>query len=125
MIGLIGEIIGGVVSIGKDMLDNKKEKIKGDHQVSMAEKERKAKALTHEADWDKVQAENSNGSWKDEWLTILVSIPLILSFIPAAIPYVEQGFKALAAMPTWYQGLVGVVFAASFGVKKLSDLIKK
>ena len=35
---------------------------------------------TSEADWEKIMAQGSNNSWKDEWLTILFSIPLILVF---------------------------------------------
>ena len=33
---------------------------------------------TSEADWEKIMAEGSQSSWKDEWLTILFSIPLVL-----------------------------------------------
>jgi hypothetical protein len=38
------------------------------------------KVATGELEWNQTMAEASANSWKDEWLTILVSIPLILAF---------------------------------------------
>ena len=43
--------------------------------------------------------------------------PLILAFIPSAVPYVMQGFEALEAMPDWYQYTLSIIVAASFGVR--------
>ena len=43
-------------------------------------------------------------SWKDEWLTLLFSIPLVLSFCGEwGRAIVADGFTALAGMPQWYQ----------------------
>ena len=38
---------------------------------------------------------------------------------------VERGFAALETMPDFYKTAVGVVFAASFGVQKLTQMFKK
>ena len=61
----------------------------------------------------------SQNSWKDEWLTILFSIPLILCFLPFdwADRAVQNGFAALESMPDWYQYTLGIIVAASFGVR--------
>lgn len=96
--------------------------LQGKQAIAEAKIEREVKALTHEANWDEVQAQASQNSWKDEWLTILVSIPLILAFIPGMEGYLREGFNVLAECPDWYQYLVGVVFAASFGIKKVTDI---
>jgi|TARA_Y200000002_G_scaffold356945_1_gene339099 hypothetical protein len=37
-------------------------------------------AATHEAGWEKIMAQGSQNSLKDEWLVGLFSNPLILSF---------------------------------------------
>ena len=95
----------------------------GKTEIKKAKVEREVKALTHESNWDAVQADASKGSWKDEWLTLLVSIPLILAFIPSMSQYVQQGFDVLKEVPEWYMYLVSVVFAASFGIKKITDVI--
>ncbi len=55
--------------------------------------------------------------WKDEFIVLIWSIPVILSFVPGMQPYVEQGFKNLSAAPEWY--LVGWVSIslAIYGLK--------
>jgi len=70
-------------------------------------------------------AKQASQSWKDEWLTLLFSIPLILAFIPSAVPYVMQGFEALEAMPQWYQYTLSIIVAASFGVRSAIGLMNK
>jgi hypothetical protein len=77
-----------------------------------------------EQEWNLEQARNSNASWKDEWLTILVSIPLILAFTGHE-DIVERGFAALETMPSFYKNAVAVVFAASFGVQQMTKMFKK
>ena len=76
-------------------------------------------AATSEADWERIMAQGSQNSWKDEWLTILFSVPLILCFLPFswAEEAVQNGFAALESMPDWYQYTLGVIVAASFGVR--------
>lgn len=99
--------------------------MRGKQVVAEAKIEREVKALTHEANWDTVQAEASKGSWKDEWLTILISIPMIMAFIPGMSGYLKEGFDVLESCPDWYQYLVGVVFAASFGIRKVTDVFAR
>lgn len=117
MFSEIAGFIGGLFGLGKQWVEGKQ-------KIAEALVERETKALTNEADWDKVQAEAGKNSWKDEWLTLLVSIPMIMAFIPGAEEYVLRGFAALESMPEWYQYLVGVVFAASFGIKALASKFK-
>ena len=80
------------------------------------------------ADWERIMAEASKNSWKDEWLTIVFSIPLILVFIPEMVPHIQAGFNALATLPTWYHEILMVIVLASFGVKAgkgLMDMMGK
>ena len=80
------------------------------------------------ADWERIMAEASKNSWKDEWLTIVFSIPLILVFIPEMVPHIQSGFNALATLPTWYHEILMVIVLASFGVKAgkgLMDMMGK
>ena len=81
---------------------------------------------TSEADWEKIMAQGSQSSWKDEWLTILFSIPLILVFIgDFGREIVANGFMALETMPDWYQYTLGVIVAASFGVRSATKFFGK
>lgn len=104
--------LGGIVSTW----------LEGKQKIQEATIAKEVTQLTNEANWDVIQAEASKSSWKDEWLTILVSIPMIMSFIPGMKETVENGFSVLASCPEWYQYLIGVVFAASFGIKKVTDI---
>lgn len=73
------------------------------------------------AEWESIQAENSSGSWKDEFWTLVLSIPLIFAFYPDAVPVIKAGFEVIAGMPTFYQYWLGIAVTSSFGIK----LIKK
>lgn len=72
-----------------------------------------------EAEWNNNSIKKAG--WRPGFLTILLSIPLVLVFIPPMVVYVEEGFMALEATPEWYRALIGVMVASAFGVKKLSD----
>ena len=64
-------------------------------KLKLTEAEAKAKILLSEktsvADWERIMAENSKTSWKDEFFVIVLSIPLILAFIPGAEGIVDRG----------------------------------
>lgn len=107
--------IGGVVSTW----------LEGKQKVQKAVIDQQVKALEQEASWDEVQARASASSWKDEWLTLLISIPLIMSFIPQLAPFVDIGFDVLERTPVWYQYMIGVTFAASFGLKEVSKFMQR
>tara|TARA_Y100001937_G_scaffold13157_1_gene17194 strand:+ start:4921 stop:5304 length:384 start_codon:yes stop_codon:yes gene_type:complete len=81
---------------------------------------------TSEANWEKIMAQGSVNSWKDEWLVILFSIPLILSFCGEwGRDIVADGFAALDTMPQWYQYSLGVIVSASFAVRSATKFFKK
>ena len=56
-------------------------------------------------------------TWKDEYLLIIFTVPLILAFIPSMVQYVEAGFEALEATPEWYRWLVTGMVVATFGLR--------
>ena len=55
-------------------------KQKGENQIKLAEAEAKAKILSSESDWERIMANNQAGSWKDEYLLIIYTIPILLAF---------------------------------------------
>ena len=119
---LLGSRIGPVADLGKTWLEGKVAKTK-----AKAEAEAKVMVTQAEsaADWETAMARASNQSWKDEWITILFSIPLILAFIPPAVPHVQEGFRVLSTMPEWYQYGLSVIIAASFGVRGVIGIMNK
>lgn len=110
---MLQSIIAPLASLLGGWLKNKAEEKQALH-------ERKLETIKHEANWDNIQATNAGTSWKDEWFTILFSVPLVMAFIPEAVPLVSEGFKVLEGMPDWYKAFLGAAVAASFGIRTLS-----
>jgi hypothetical protein len=50
---------------------------------------------------------------------------MILAFIPGMEDVVRNGFEQLNTMPEWYQYSLGVIVAASFGVRSATKLFGK
>ena len=121
-------LIAPIVSLGKTWLEGKQELSKAKQEAQLvttkAQAEISRKVAAGELEWNHTMAQASNNSWKDEWLTILVSIPLILAFTGHE-DIVARGFAALESMPDFYKTAVGVVFAASFGVQQMTKMFKK
>ena len=122
-------LIGPIANIAGSWMDGKVEQTKAKASANVARAKAEAtimeKKATGEIDWDIEMARSSASSWKDEWLVILFSIPLILAFIPGMEDVVRNGFEQLNKMPQWYQYSLGVIVAASFGVRSATKLFGK
>ena len=110
-------------------LDAKTTKQAAEAKLKLTEAEAKAKILLSEktsvADWERIMAENSKSSWKDEFFVIVLSIPLILAFIPGAEGIVDRGFEQLHKAPDWYFYSLGIAISASFGVKGYKQFTRR
>ena len=111
---MIKTLLGPIVNLVGSHLQRKAEEKKAVH-------ERKMVAIQQDANWENIHANNSANSWKDEWFTILFSVPCVLAFFPSMVPVVMNGFAALDAMPEWYKGFLGAAVAASFGLRGLAN----
>ena len=75
-------------------------------------------------------ASASKESWKDEFWTIILAIPIFMvGYAIAAndttvIDRVEQGFVALSGLPEWYQYLLFIAMSSSFGIRGVSKLME-
>ena len=119
---ILSSVIGPVADLGKTWLEGKVAKTKAKAEAEATVMINQSKSA---ADWETAMARASNTSWKDEWITILFSIPLVLAFVPSAVPYVREGFAVLATMPDWYQYGLSVIIAASFGVRGVIGIMNK
>lgn len=118
LLSVAGDVVKGVVDTKKAKAEQKITAIKAETQLM----ERKIRG---EIDWDVQAMKNSGSSWKDEYLTILFSIPLVLCFIPQTVEYVTMGFQALETCPDWYKYVLGVIVSASFGIRGASKFFGK
>jgi hypothetical protein len=115
-------LFGPIIDIVKTVVEGKV--IRSKARVE-AETSAMLQASKSQADWEAYMAQNSGQSWKDEWLTILFSVPLILAFVPNGEAIVMRGFEVLEKMPDWYQYTLSVIVAASFGVRSVIGLMNK
>lgn len=127
---MIQALIGPISGLVGSWMDSKTEEQRGKTAVAKAKAEAEAavmvSAATSTAEWEKLMAKGSQNSLKDEWLVALFSIPLILSFCGEwGRTIVAEGFAALDTMPDWYQYTLGVIVAASFGVRSATKFFGK
>ena len=71
--------------------------------------------MAADASWELEQIRNSG--WKDEYVLLILSIPLVMCFVPGLAPFVRLGFEALGTTPGWYQTLLVLIFGAVYGVR--------
>lgn len=119
LIGPVTELVGGYFK-------NKAEEKQAKHQAKM-------EVIRQGGQWEDKMADASASSWKDEFWTLVFSIPLILVFYGAMFDHtiiakVDEAFAALESLPDWYQYLLFMAVSASFGIRgadKLMQLRKK
>ena len=111
-----------MINLAKSIIGLGETIIKGKQRIKEAETNAKAKRMESEDGWEHMMAQASNNSWKDEYITILFSLPVILAFFPSMVPHVQAGFEVLKTMPEWFQIGWGVIISASFGIRAVNKL---
>lgn len=90
---------------------------------------RQAKAQAkHERDLRIIDSEDAHDAlvsqgWKDEYLTILFTAPIIVIFWgaffndPEKIKAAADGINAVGTLPEWYQMILGTIVLGSFSLR--------
>jgi len=119
---MLNMLLGPALELGKEF-------IKGKADEKKAIQERKINAIQNDADWESKMADATKNSWKDEFFSIILSLPLIAVAYSvvmddtAIIDRVNQGFVALNQLPEWYQYLLFIAVSASFGLKSADKIM--
>jgi hypothetical protein len=122
--------LGPIANLAGSWLQGKADKTAAEAKLKLTEAETKSKILLSEktsvADWERIMAQGTQNSWKDEYLVLLFSLPLILCFTGEwGRSAVANGFAALETMPEWYQYTLGVIVASSFAVRSATKFFRK
>ena len=97
---------------------------------SVAEMKHMERMATGELEYKQAVMQNNQQGWKDEFVLILVSAPVMLliwsifSDDPEIMAKVEKFFEYFNNMPFWYQALFIGVVSAIYGLKG-ADIMKK
>ena len=120
-------LLGPAMELGKEFLQGKAEEKKAIQQ-------RKISQINNDADWEAKMADASKDSWKDEFFSIILAMPLIAVAYgvamdsPAVIERLDAAFDTLNTLPEWYQYLLFVAVTSSFGIRgadKIMNMRKK
>ena len=115
-------LVGPIANIAGGYLKNKAEEKQAKHEAKM-------KVIQNDGDWESKMADASANSWKDEFWTLVLSVPIFMigySIVvgdPEIVGRVEDGFVALSNLPEWYQYLLFIAISSSFGIKGVSKLM--
>lgn len=119
---MLNLLLGPAVDLAKDF-------IKGKADEKKAIQERKIASIQNDADWEAKMADATANSWKDEFWSIILALPIAAVAYSIAIDdvsiiiRVKEGFVALDSLPDWYQYLLFIAVSASFGVKGADKLM--
>lgn len=123
-----GEFIVGELSKWSQRRDAIKQ-AQTDAQIAELKAKAEIAAYKVKADieWDLKWADQAGSSWKDEFMLLLWSFPLIGLFIPGIRPYVMEGFDYLKLFNDeagyWYMAGWAIIFAATFGFKQAAQFM--
>lgn len=99
-------------------------------EEKQAKHEAKIAVIQNDANWEETMAAASGNSWKDEFWTLILAIPIFMvGYAIAAndttvIDRVHLGFAALSELPDWYQYLLFIAISSSFGIRGVSKLME-
>lgn len=115
-------LIGPITNLVGGYMKNKAEEKQAKHQA-------KINVIQNDANWEQTMAAASGNSYKDEFWTLVLSLPIfmvgyaIASGDTSVIDRVHLGFAALSELPEWYQYLLFIAISSSFGIRGVSKLM--
>lgn len=96
-------------------------------KVKQQQIQRLMNADDKEAEWEAIQAEGGNHSWKDEYITVIISFPVPVIFIAVFLSVIlgdpiyaqgaEAGVDAIKKLLPNYEDLLMAVCLAAIGIK--------
>ncbi len=111
---MIAQLLSGLISPVTNYFTKRSEQKTAITQQNIS---RVMNAEDSAAEWEKIQAESGKHSLKDEYWTVILSIPAIMAFHPKGAEWAMSGFAALSTMPDFYQYWLGVAILTSFGIR--------
>ncbi|CAM3205572.1 hypothetical protein [Moritella viscosa] len=118
---LLTALVTGGFSAFNAVRKNKADEIKQDGVLKAAISEAKAKrAAAGDTNAAKLDEISMNGrGWKDEYLLLITTAPLILCFLPDYSQFVGLGFELLETVPEYYWYGLGMVYIDTFGFRRM------
>lgn len=120
------DIVSGAISPVSDFFAKKSD---NKTKIKQQQIQRLMNADDKEAEWEAIQAEGGNNSWKDEWITLIITLPIPVIFIsvilsvlfenPLVADAAKSGVTAIKELVPNYAELLYIVCLAAIGIKAL------
>ena len=126
-LSIAAKLVPGIIKTGMSIASNRR---KTKELESVAEMKHAERMASGEVEYKRAVITNNQQGWKDEFVLILVSAPIMLliwsifSDDPSIMEKVEKFFEQFNNMPFWYQALFIGVVSAIYGLKG-ADIMKK
>lgn len=119
---MIQSLFGPVATVVTKFMEGRQKKAELKARVEEAKVNAKIRKLEQDGTWEEKAMDASADSWKDEAWTICFILIICGSFVPAAQPYMQQGFDFLRTAPEWIQWGILASIGASFGLKSIGKI---
>lgn len=118
-------LIGPLASVAGQWLSNRKETATAKQKLAIAKLAAQTKKVEETGDWEEMAMKASEDSWKDELWTLFFVGLIAACMIPAAQPYIAEGFRVLREdCPEWISWGILASIGASFGIKSIGQFRK-
>lgn len=121
MFGALIALITGGIDAYKQHNQNQAKALKRQDEIEQVKHTAKVKRLEqgedNAANLDELSIKNRG--WKDDFLLLVVFLPLVLSFMPDYAVNVQQGFEALKHIPQPYWYIVGALVVDVLGMRAM------
>jgi len=125
---LVGPIVNAVGGFFKGKQDIEKLKVDGKQKLAQGKE-------LNKAEWEALGVQGGQGSWKDEYITIIVTLPIPFIFVGNMVAAFTGNTKILVAnqgaiaelgalMSTPYGQLMMAVCVAAIGIKWTKGMFK-
>jgi hypothetical protein len=111
-------VFGPLVDLVKSYTSAKAEQKARSQQLDQALQEKRLELVASAQNFDQAfrLAQVQTAGWRPGYLTILISMPALMAFVPFLVDDVMAGFKALDQMPEYYRYFLGVTVSSAFGL---------
>lgn len=122
ILGIVSSLISSGVGYFKDKQANKAKKQERADRVEETKVNAQIKRIengdNNAAKLDELSI--ADRGWKDDYLLILTTAPILLAFIPEYSVYVKDGFTALQdSVPEYYWYALAMIYIDTFGFRRM------
>jgi len=134
ILSVLGGLVSPIANAYKAKQDVKIKANEAKASITLAKQNGETQHILNVDQWEALSKQAENGTWKDEYVTIVITSPFVLLFIasiwsgitgdPTFVDAVNLGIENLKNLGVDLGYLMGVVVLAAVGIKGVKSVIK-